>query len=248
MKNEPRDYFLEDTAARLQSIEIGNAVQGQVSRDLSLRKKEYWETRPSPAMPHHWTASEFLKHLVRHNFPAGTIRERMALHQASIQKALERGEFVPEIVLNSEAGRHAVSDAQMMILAQDQACRKDYESRQRAAKFKESIGELDHHGLNKNLRETIVSCASKSWVLPGVKLISIDGYPDDVYCVFDRLGVTFKDASIHVESLYGVLHRVKKSEVSNTIQAALHQGRISFDDALSLMGLQWHPLVVDSCN
>ena len=103
-------FFLPETPGRLARL-TARGDGGDLRRDLSMRPKEYWETRPSPVKPHHWTADEFAAHLDRHRFPPGTLVDRMRGHQQAIRGALVSGEPVPAEVMATDEGRAALEDA-----------------------------------------------------------------------------------------------------------------------------------------
>lgn len=236
-------FFLEETSGKLTRMAGGNAVATEV-RDLSMRPKEYWETRPSPAKPHHWTAKEFLDQLLYHKYPPGTLNDRMQIHVLAIRQALVQGEFVPDVVMATEEGRYALADAIMEVKAMDEGAFRLAQQNRASAQF-DAVSTFD----------TI-----ESLVIGGAKLasqargsmphsMSIPNYPRQVWCLAKDGCVLVKDTGWHIESLYGTIFQIDLGVAESILRKAALDGRLKYDDLLWFMGADWSPFaVVQECS
>lgn len=234
-------FFLEETPGKLAAMAGGNAAAAE-SRDLSMRPKEYWETRPSPAKPHHWTGEEFAAHLVRHKYPGGTIDDRMRGHLLSIRKALRDGEFVPAVVMETTEGRQALEDAIMEVKSLD-------EGAYRMAQQKRASEQFD---------SVISSTTIESLVNGGAKLAAqakggepqamvVENYPRPVWCVAHEGRFLIKDTGWNIGSLYGTIYEIDRGTAEAIVRKSVLDGSLSTDEMLWFMGSDWTPFAVVRC-
>lgn len=232
-------FFLEATPARLLGMQNGNPVPGQ-ARDLSMRAKEYWETRPSPAKPHHWTATEFAAHLRRNSYPPCTINDRMVTHGIAIRRALVKGEFVPSAVMEAEEGRAALADAIMEVKSLD-------EGAFRLAQQEAAASQFDAVAADPSVVQRLVVAGAK---LAGLakgftpQPQDVVGYPRPVWCAVIDDRVVVKDTGWDFRSLYGTVHEVERAAAESFLRDALLEGELSLEDSRWFMGRDWSPFAV----
>lgn len=229
-------YFLQETPNRLARMRVGNATFPPTPRDLSMRTKEYWETRPSPAKSHHWTANEFSAHLDRHRFPAGTINDRVQGHKTAICRALIQGEFVPDVVMQSAEGRAALDDAIMEVKSLDEGAFRSAQQAQASSQFKAVI---DGATIEKLVLGGVVSAAHAKGAEP--QPVIIENYPRPVWCVVSDDRVLIKDSGWPITSLYGTIQEIDWNTAESIVRNAIVAGEIGYDDSLWFMGSGWVP-------
>lgn len=243
-------YFLDCTQKRLEEMARGNSFAG-ARADLSMRTKECWETRPSPSHPHHWTPEQFEDFLVRHRYPANTIRDRIAQHRLGICERLMAGAYVPQDVLNSEGGQAALADACMHVRAQDEAAFKEAQTREAEALFEQAL-QLDGSGAaNQAVHDLLIEGVKLSGKAQGADLLPIHvaGYPRALWCIYDHKQVMFKDSAWHRDSCYGVVFRMMRVTAESIVRQALLDKRVTMDETKWFFGPTWQPFIhVQKCS
>lgn len=238
-------------------IREGNAFAGMgAARDFSMRPKLYWETRPSPAAPHHWTRSEFLAHLETHRFPPNTIDDRLRVHVDSIRDALVKGQYVPPEVMADDAGKEAVEAAITLIRSNSYAARASAAQQENSQQLKGAL--FRGPGLSANLREIFFNAAKAPlqaingstlyrWPAGGFKEVDIDGYDHPVrVCLLASEGpswVELCDGRYHPQSIYSCLKSFSMEEVgqiyleiADELDAEGVTDALSFEEVTTVMG------------
>lgn len=260
----------EDLEAALIRISAGNAhaaPEGFV-RDLSMRKKEYWETRPYPQVLWHWTEAEFSAFLDQHRFPPNTLRDREEGRVLAIRAALVRGEFIPAEVMADEATAQAVSDAIMEVSANFSAAAKHQAQQDGTREFDRAIGcYLSEAERQQRLDRLLMQAARapgrsiEGWgvhrTLSDIKDVALEGVsfsltvslraPSgcDVHADAKKW-LEVRDARYNDVSLYGAVGRIPFEQAESVFRRLVETDQVTIDEARSLMGTQWQPYTVVS--
>lgn len=260
----------EDLEAALMRISAGNAhaaPEGFV-RDLSMRKKEYWETRPYPNVLWHWTEAEFSSFLDQHRFPPNTLRDREEGRVLAIRAALVRGEFIPPEVMADEATAQAVSDAMMEVSANFSAAAKSQAQQEGMREFDRAIGSyLPETDFQQRLDALLVQAARAPGrpieasgvdrVLSEIKEVELEGLPfkltvslrtPNEYNVHSgkKKWLDVRDARYNDVSLYGTVGRIQFEQAESTFRRLMDTDQVTIAEARSVMGAQWQPYSVVS--
>ncbi len=232
------DYFLPETAARVEKMLLGNGYD--TARDLGMRKKEFWETRPYPAKLHHWMADEFRAFLYEHRYPGNTIEDRMRFHTQSIRDALVRGEPVPKNVFESPEGVYALDDALIHVKGDDgwafNAARDRYLQelfRDSVAKRRASIAQVDP--LEELFMKAVKLCAEKEVSVSPDFTVDWHERPLRVFQLDDPKLFRVQDADFHQGELFGGLENIKREDAESWAAKAMEKGDVSYDDVCWLV-------------
>lgn len=230
----------------------GNRPDGDLPpRDLSMRPKEYWETRPSPASPHHWTSQEFHQHLLKHSYPSNTISDRMQVHETKVRDALVNGLYVPPEVIADEAGQRAVADAVDMTRANRYAAEA---SRRQEVNRKAFLMAAALPGGERALMRELLLGAAKAnlrpvsggldkWVTGGYKQVQLKrGYPHPIMvcAVEDSKGcrIDFRDGRYEPNSLYSTVRSTRMDDACRIYADLLESGEVTREEVRLVIGSQ----------
>lgn len=249
-KDQVRGALSKHADSKEDWIRSGNAPDSKPpERDFSMRPKEYWETRLSPAQPHHWTRAEFLKHLSDHRFPPNTIKDRLEVHVQVIRDALLAGEYVPAEVLADEAGQQAIGDALLRVRSDAYAkAASEAQESNRQMFFQARVG---YEG--EFLQDLLSQAAAASieaaqpgldpWLASGYKLVEPnESYPHGIMvCALgDSKGgrIDFRDARYEPNSLFGTVHSIRMDEAATIFCRLLDEGRVTTEEVQSVIGYE----------
>jgi hypothetical protein len=225
--------------ARITQIRTGNA-QAEVPIDHSMRKREYWENRPSPASQHHWTPDEFKNHLLVHRYPACTINDRMRHHQSVIREALYAGKFVPAFVLDTEAGKEAVEDAVMFYLADIANEQIVKQGKELSKNFLKAIGWCTSQDVyDATIKELIMLTIEAHETRDAGELPSLkfEEYSTPIWGV--KTGSTLTFRSGNPKCIVQNLHSIEWSKVESIVRSLVTEGKTHYDQYHFLMGSGW---------
>lgn len=256
---------LAEVLARMNTGNACNAPQG-FARDLSLRKPEFWDTRPSPKVLWHWTEAEFSAFLAQHRFPGNTLRDREAFRAQTIRDALVRGDFIPREVMADAPTAAALADAVISVRASFAYEAADRHQKQGKAAFDAAIGySTSHAGVyHARLADLLVSAARAkgrtvncrgldiSRVLSEIKEVALDGLsfgltlstrtPEQPNRHFgQKLWIEVRDARYNDVSLYGDVHRIPFEQAEGIFRRLLDTKVVTLAEVRTLMGPQWQP-------
>lgn len=241
---------------KLSWIRTGNKPDGAApTRDMSMRPKEYWETRPTPAFAHHWTGDELRDHLIANRFPSNTIDDRLEYHVAQITRALAMGKYVPGEVLASTSGLRAIDDAFMRVRSSIYAQQASRTQNRNQKAFAQSLCARAGKQLapGEALMEILLAAAKatqepmqaglESWVAGGYKRVDLSaamGYehPVMVCALGDDRGVRLdiRDGRYGPNSLFSTLLSMRMEEVAPILIDLIESGQASASEIRSVIG------------
>lgn len=259
---------LQALERRLEQIRCGNAhmVPEGVSRDLSMGKRQVWETRDMPARPWHWTPSEFARFLRDQRYPSNTLADRERGHLQSITSALTTGEYVPPEVMADPESKTAIDDAVMI-------ARSDFQGERAAAQQKAASMDFDRLIARGDLLRTQAgepllflhdllakACEAPAepvdggfaWLTHTAKRLQPEGADHDYLIGMQHAAsakpytagktwLTIRDGRESPAYLYGEVHRLDLSAVESIMRDLLKAGRINWEQCTSVMGHTWQP-------
>ena len=255
----------EQMNAALQRVKTGNAAHEPegFARDLSLRKPEYWETRPYPNVLWHWTEAEFDQFLTEHRFPPNTLRDREVGRMLAIRSALVKGEFIPREVMDDEPTAEAVADAVMEISARYAYEVRNKEQQLGTLEFEKAIGYLhsvDQYRTRLDALLAQAACATGrrstesgfTLILSDIKEVGLDGLPFNLTVSLrtptkenrhsgSKQWLEIRDARYNDVSLYGDVHRVPFETAESIFRRLLEAGAVTLEQACSVIGHNWKP-------
>jgi hypothetical protein len=257
-QNEPMDLAL----LRVKTGNACNKPEG-FERNLSLRKPEYWETRPYPQLLSHWTESEFDQFLVEHRFPPNTLRDREVSRMLAIRSALVRGDYIPREVMEDGPTVNAVADALMEISARFAYEARNQEQQLGVLAFEKAIGYLHSTGEYQMRLDALLAQAATatgrratdsgcSLILSEIKEVGLEGLPynltvslrtptsDNRYSG-TKVWLEVRDGRYNDVSLYGDVHRIPFIQADSIFRRLLQSGAVTLEQACTLMGYQWSP-------
>jgi hypothetical protein len=248
-------------------VKTGNACnepEGFV-RDMTMRKKEYWETLPYPKVLSHWTEDEFAEFLAKHRYPPNTLRDREVSRMLAIRSALVRGDFIPREVMADAVTVNAVADALMEISASFAWDARTQEQQLGILAFEKAIGYLRPAGEYHSRLDALLAQAANAagrratdsgctLILSEVKEVGLDGLPynltvsmrtPDSYNRYSgqRLWLEVRDARYNDVSLYGDVHRIPYSQADSIFRRLVTEERVTLEQACTMMGSNWTPYV-----
>lgn len=226
------EYFLPTTAQRIAKMRLGNGYD--IARDLGMKKKESWETRPYPAKLHHWMADEFRAFLYQHNFPGNTIDDRMRIHSQSIKDALVHSEPVPKNVFESPEGVNALEDALTEVKADDAWSFHAAQDRYFQDLFKISVAKRQASTPEMDPLEEVFMKAVKLCGANEVRVspeFTVDWHdrPLRVFQLENPKFFRVQDAGFPQGSLGGGLLNIKREDAENWVAKAMGKGELSYD-------------------
>jgi hypothetical protein len=240
VRNVYGQYFLPDTQERIAKTQQGNG--SDVPRDMGMRKREVWETRPHPGNPHHWLAEEFHAFLLEHNYPANTIKDRMRGHALCIREALVRGRPVPQLVMQSQEGREALEDAMMEVGAHDEGAFHVAQDRYVHELFATSLAArracvpfADRDPLAEVFLKAVGLCAQNQVSVSPDFTVDWHEHPLRVSQAENGKSFHVQDARWAATAFGGHLQRIERSDAEIWVSKAMSQGQLKFDDMLWLV-------------
>jgi hypothetical protein len=261
LKDQVLTTLTQGLDVKLNWILTGNKPDGEPpARDLSMRPKEYWETRYSPAASHHWTNNELHEHLIANRFPPNTIRDRLEHHVHLVTTALVEGAYVPSEVLKDETGLRAVNDAFMRVRSDVYAQNASRTQARNQQAFNKCLalrdGKYLRHG--EALKEILVMAAKApqepmqngldSWVAGGFKRVFPSpamGYehPLMVCALGNSRGVRLdiRDGRYDPNSLFSTLFSIPMENAAPLLIDIYESGQVNATEIESLIGYQGIP-------
>lgn len=253
---------------RKEQIAAGNPNNrpADFSRDLSMRQREYWETRPYPAKRHHWTEAEFEQFLETHRYPSPTHRDHLVGRSTDIRNALVAGEFIPEEVMADPSTQGAIGDAIMTIEADEAGAMKRHVQEQGQAQFKRAIGYCEHIDVYQSRLDGLLAMAARaegrkvgmgglSDILSPVKPVSLEGlefgltvsrrtHPQGSPHHGRRSWLEIRDARYNDVSVYGDVYRIEFADAEVIYRRLLEAQQITLPQVRSVMGELWRPYTI----
>lgn len=231
-------FYLPDTEHRLASMALGNPSP-EAARNLGMRPKEYWETRPMPSHPHHWTSAEYERFLRDHRYPGNTIDERLRHHVLMISEALQRGEYVPQDVMNDTAGVQALGHARMMVVSSDEGARRQAQTKEATHAFDAAMAS------HANFKAWLIALAksepkahpqgASSAALGHYSQAAFPGHPRELRLMLQTVQTSQGQHGWYVVhdtawgecSLYGQVARLEKDLVEAVYRQVLMEGALN---------------------
>jgi hypothetical protein len=257
----PRTEQLNNALNRVKTGNAGHQPDG-FTRDLSLRKPEYWETRPYPNVLWHWTEAEFDQFLTAHRFPPNTLRDREVGRMLALRSALVKGEFIPREVMDDASTVNAVADAVMEIQSRYAGEARNHEQQLGTLAFEKAIGlhSTAEYCLRRGALLAQAACATGrratdsgcTLILSDIKEVGLDGLGFNLTVSLrtptkenrhsgSKQWLEIRDARYNDVSLYGDVHRIPFERAETIFRNLMESNQVTLDQARSLMGPYWAP-------
>ena len=254
---------------RLDAMRLGNPggalAASAGGRDLGMRKREYWETRPHPAHVHHWLEAEFEAFLREHSYPPNNIGDRLVERVRSIAAALKKGLYVPPAVMQEPSGVEALADAILHVQAEDQAVRAEDRFASMCDRFGAELT-IRFGGDEELAKKALVLAAFGGAMTPNsgatnaigstqcsrFDLDGLDWKLGAYIAHFRRSGggsrtwLSIRLADLPMASLYGELCRIDGGDVDVIATRAMLDGTLQVSCVRALMGYTWAPPLIHS--
>lgn len=243
-------YFYPETSVRLGSMSVGNGFE--IDRDLSMKKRDVWETRPYPAKLHHWTAGEFERFIIEHNYPGNTIKDRKRFHVQAIKDALVRGIAVPKMVFETEEAQFALTDAKTEVISSDRGGFMAAQTEWARQSFEASVSKRraflpSREPLKEILLKAVVLCGEGEVYASPDFSVEWHDRPMRVFQAYNGSGFQVQDAAFPVGSYSGEVRFIERKIAEEWVTEAVNNQSMKFDDMLYLIHDRSKPLSLDAC-